>query len=689
MLLATRAHVSAIKSSQFLRIVAIQAYCRYRMLGNGKAESRRKASTDTYLHPKHAGVIKSEFKSILATDNLRKQLSGGNCSKQALILSGKMDAMREWLRAQPRGTVKPHSFANWLSRSILQPALAAESSERQLDDASVGNGATAAAQSAQAARKHDAAIVIQRTAKRWLRALDWVYATDTKGAYTDGKFREDVIAARDQFIRDMDQLAPRMRTMKEDFMSREAFEALNPDLLASIVTGKDGNEVLCGKDCELCGGGKEVLVSRIQDPSLPAGSRLLVPVYHDECTFMASDGKTVFWMPKWSHSLKKKSRGKGIMVSSFVCECHGELRFAGLVERLPTAASLNPSLSNLPRPRNVIEVPDMHDVDPGESDDEDDDVESPTDMHGDVQGSNGGDADGSESDVHDSGDSSIAGTPSTNETTARVLFEYGKNSAGYWTSQGLYNQVVDQLLPVFEAMHDKGPNGEPCQGLFIFDNAAGHKNFADNALIARNLNLGDGGQTTPLLRNTSFAAADGTVVPQLMQVEGKQKGVKTILTERRKWPANNKCPDGKPFRLRCKLCKGALANDSGRAGRSDSCALRLLECEPDLVAQKSLIAEVIMAAGHLTLFLPKFHHDFNRASSLHLSVWHTHAVDLSNPLSYVCTYPCVAIERLWSAAKYFARENCGYSFTSLRVTVPKNAREHPHFVYSTVLSQVR
>lgn len=31
---------------------------------------------------------------------------------------------------------------------------------------------------------------------------------------------------------------------------------------------------------------------------------------------------------------------------------------------------------------------------------------------------------------------------------------------------------------------------------------------------------------------------------------------------------------------------------------------------------------------------------------------------------------CIAIERLWSAAKYYARENCKYSFHALRATVP-------------------
>ena len=146
-----------------------------------------------------------------------------------------------------------------------------------------------------------------------------------------------------------------------------------------------------------------------------------------------------------------------------------------------------------------------------------------------------------------------------------------------------------------------------------FYNTARHKIYAEDALIARNLNLSDGGAKAPKLRNTTFRKADGTLVMQEMQkTNGEQKGIKAILTERGKWPSNGKGPDGKPFRLKCDRRKGALADDPDRASRSDCCATRVLECEPDFLAQKSLLAEVIEEAGHLVLFLPKFHLELNR-----------------------------------------------------------------------------
>jgi hypothetical protein len=41
------------------------------------------------------------------------------------------------------------------------------------------------------------------------------------------------------------------------------------------------------------------------------------------------------------------------------------------------------------------------------------------------------------------------------------------------------------------------------------------------------------------------------------------------------------------------------------------CAKHILDLQPDFVAQISLIQEVIMMAGHLCIFLPKFHCELN------------------------------------------------------------------------------
>ena len=63
--------------------------------------------------------------------------------------------------------------------------------------------------------------------------------------------------------------------------------------------------------------------------------------------------------------------------------------------------------------------------------------------------------------------------------------------------------------------------------MFIFDNSQNHHARRPDALWAANLNLSDGGKHIKPLRNTTW---NGVV--QLMQTtDGKQKGIKTILTE--------------------------------------------------------------------------------------------------------------------------------------------------------------
>jgi hypothetical protein len=51
--------------------------------------------------------------------------------------------------------------------------------------------------------------------------------------------------------------------------------------------------------------------------------REAVQVTHDESTFYANDGKSFFWMENGKKKILPKSKGQSIMISGFMCPCHG------------------------------------------------------------------------------------------------------------------------------------------------------------------------------------------------------------------------------------------------------------------------------------------------------------------------------------------------------------------------------
>ena len=69
--------------------------------------------------------------------------------------------------------------------------------------------------------------------------------------------------------------------------------------------------------------------------------------------------------------------------------------------------------------------------------------------------------------------------------------------------------------------------------------------------------------------------------------------------------------------------------------------VELLKIQPDFANQKGRLEEMCLEAGHLAIFFPKFHCEFN---------W---------------------IERFWGAAKQITRRECDYSFASLKERVPE------------------
>lgn len=149
--------------------------------------------------------------------------------------------------------------------------------------------------------------VSRRTAINWLVKLDFRYQEYRQGsAYVDGHERPDVVAHRNRFVDEMAAWQNRM-------------------------------EKFVGDEMETC----------IQ-PELSSGERKVILVTQDECIFQAHDGNRKIWQEQSKKEIRPKGPGASIMVSGFLCQCHGLLR-------LPNAiAELNP---DAPRDSTVIMYP--------------------------------------------------------------------------------------------------------------------------------------------------------------------------------------------------------------------------------------------------------------------------------------------------------------------------------------------
>jgi hypothetical protein len=128
--------------------------------------------------------------------------------------------------------------------------------------------------------------ISSKTAVRWLHSLGMSYVKYTKGLYIDGHERDDVVSYRDGFLE-------RMSTHEKFFFKYEG------DDMKTVV-----------------------------HPALNPGERPRVLVTHDESCFSSHDGKTTIWMDENDRPLRPKGQGRSIMVSDFLCECHGPMKLS-------------------------------------------------------------------------------------------------------------------------------------------------------------------------------------------------------------------------------------------------------------------------------------------------------------------------------------------------------------------------
>ncbi|KAG0634031.1 hypothetical protein HOY80DRAFT_895590 [Tuber brumale] len=122
-----------------------------------------------------------------------------------------------------------------------------------------------------------------QTAVKWLHEMGYKFRDVRKGVYKDGHKRGDVIQYR-----------------QEHFLpARKAFEECM--VCWELVNSEEGEALQI-----------------IYPTNLPSGVRPIIFIVYDESTFNANDGWSKIWIKENHVPLKKKTHGKGIMVSDFL-----------------------------------------------------------------------------------------------------------------------------------------------------------------------------------------------------------------------------------------------------------------------------------------------------------------------------------------------------------------------------------
>lgn len=164
----------------------------------------------------------------------------------------------------------------------------------------------------------------------------------------------------------------------------------------------------------------------------------------------------------------------------------------------------------------------------------------------------------------------------------------------------------------------------------MVDNSQGHSAYSEDALLVTRMNVKPSGKQARM-RNGWFNF-NGQKVSQSMvfppshpKFPNEPKGINQVLAERGLYQKD----------LRGK-CSGKCESQSKAC-----CNKRILELQPDFQEQQSMVQEVIEAAGHLCIFLPKFHCELN------------------------------FIEFFWGAVKRYLRDHCDYTFDTLKENMSK------------------
>ena len=129
--------------------------------------------------------------------------------------------------------------------------------------------------------------ISERTVNRWMNTMGYKYGVWKKGIFIDGHERADVVDYRKEFLFRMLSRFKYMQWWEGDDMQRAL-----------------------GREC--------------------TSESEIVWVSHDESIFYSNDDGGKGWGSEDHPDIHKKGNGRSIMVSDFICPCHGRLRLDGI-----------------------------------------------------------------------------------------------------------------------------------------------------------------------------------------------------------------------------------------------------------------------------------------------------------------------------------------------------------------------
>jgi hypothetical protein len=477
------------------------------------------------------------------------------------------------------------------------------------------------------------------TTCEWLRQLGMELVDEKKGIYKDGHERPDVIAARIAYVKE------------------------NADFYDACMVHYSGDEM---------------------DVVVPAanGEATHVSVYHDETIVAQNEGKSRYWGQADSQDkCFSKGKGKSLMVSGFICDCHGAMEVeAGewMNEETP-ATKKAPGVTTLPPTETTSTKHHQPTMDaflstssgggvPAESR-----FAAPAPSPRRKSKSSGDDTPVAKGPFHHS--TKMFGEKMLSSFT---VFEPGANAQGYWTGQDVVDQAVE-VERIFSKLH---PNQI---GVFEFDNSTNHSVLPPGALhVGVGVNKNPGGTNAPGSLKNPVKMRDGwfidkktkkRVAQKMHQKAGTFKGTHAILKERGVIPVPTLGKCTKASRLakkkesltecsptaRCCCHNVRLTMHACKFGFSqcyvahtdryftvqNPLTIQTLRNSPDFLEQKTALEEFLESKGHVCRMLPKMHPELN------------------------------PIESYWAMMKVYLREVCDYNVAGLRKNLPDSVRSVP------------